>query len=128
MTSKSTTAKATSGNKSLMVQQHETDSPILPAAQLEKLHQFRPDIVDWVIKQTQVESEHRRDQDIRINRHIFIERILGQIFALVIGLSGIGVGGYIAVKGEAAAGATIASISITGLAVVFLTGRSKAKQ
>jgi uncharacterized membrane protein len=127
MTNKSTTAKATSGNKSLTVQQHETDSPILPAAQLEKLHQFRPDIVDWVVSQTQIESEHRRKQDTKINTYIFIERVLGQVFALIIGLSGIGVGGYIAVKGEATAGATIASISITGLAVVFLTGRHSKK-
>lgn len=121
---KSTTARATSGNNSLTVQQHETDSPILPAAQLERLHQFRPDIVDWVVTQTQIESEHRRDQDKTINKYIFIERVIGQIFALVIGLFGIGIGGYVASHGEATAGATIASISVTGLAVVFLTGRA----
>lgn len=124
MANKSTTAKATSGNNSLTVQQHTTDSPILPAAQLEKLHQFRPDIVDWVISQTQIESEHRRKQDTKINRYVFVERILGQIFALVIGLSGIGAGGYVALHGEPAAGGTIAGLAITGLAAVFLTGRA----
>jgi len=109
----------------LSAQQQETDSPIIPVAQLEKLHLFKPDAVDWVIKQTQIEAEYRRSEGKRINTLVFIERLVGQIFALTIGLAGIGVGGYIALKGEAAAGGTIASIAITGLAVVFLTGRSK---
>lgn len=117
-------AKATGRHGSLTVQQQETDSPIIPVAQLERLHQFKPDAVDWVIKQTQIEAEYRRDEGKRVNTLIFTERLIGQIFALLIGLSGIGTGGYIALKGEAGAGATIASIAITGLAVVFLTGRT----
>ena len=125
MTSKSTTARVRHRGGDLTVQQHETDSPILPVVQLEKLQQFKPDAVDWVINQTQIEAEHRRKEDKRVNTFIFIERIFGQIFALLIGLSGIGAGGYIALNGQPWAGATIASFAITGLAVVFLTGRSK---
>lgn len=125
MTNRSTTAKATNRlGSSLTVQQHETDSPIIPVAQLERLHQFKPEAVDWVITQTQIEAEHRRKESKRINTLVFIERLLGQIFALLIGLSGIGAGGYVALKGEPWAGGTIASFAITGLAVVFLTGRT----
>ncbi len=127
MTSKSTTARVRDRNRELTVQQHETDSPIIPVVQLERLHTFKPDAVDWVIKQTQIEADHRRKQDNRINVFIFIERILGQIFALLIGLAGIGAGGYIALQGQPVAGGTIASFAITGLAIVFLTGR-KPKQ
>lgn len=109
----------------MTVQQHETDSPIIPIAQLERLHQFKPEAVDWVISQTQIEAEHRRTEDKRINGYIFVDRILGQIFAFIIGMSGVSGGAYVAVNGQPWAGATIASLAITGLAVVFLTGRNK---
>ena len=80
--------------------------------------------MDWVIQQTQIEAEFRRTENKRTNGFIFIERILGQVFAFLIGSGGIAAGGYVAIHGQPWAGATIASIAITGLAVVFLTGRS----
>ncbi len=109
----------------LTVQQHETDSPIIPVAQLERLYSFKPEAVDWVITQTQVEAEYRRSEGKRVNTFIFIERLIGQVFALLIGMAGIGGGAYVAIQGEPWAGGTIASLAITGLAVVFLTGRKK---
>jgi uncharacterized membrane protein len=118
-----TTANMRERGKELTVQQHETDSPVIPIAQIEKLHQFRPDLVDWVFTQTQIEAEHRRAEVKRINKFVFIERIIGQIFALLIGLAGIIGGVYAAINGQAWAGGTIASLAITGLAAVFLTGR-----
>lgn len=121
MSNKSITAnKNKDGDQS--IQLNETDSPIIPIAHLERLHQFRPDIVDWVIKQTQAEGEHRRSESTRVNTFIFIERIFGQVFAFLIGLAAIAVGGYMALHGQPWAGATIASIAITGLAGVYLIG------
>src|SRR6266702_2812435 len=118
--SRHTTARAKEGNKELTVQQHETDSPIIPVAQLHELNEFKPEAVDWVIQQTQVEAEHRRAESHRVNTLVFTERVIGQVFALIIGLAGIGCGSYVAVNGQPAAGGTIASLAITGLAVVFL--------
>ncbi|WP_367025785.1 hypothetical protein ABZN20_15120 [Methylococcus sp. ANG] len=109
--------------KELTLQQHDTDSPIIPVAQIERLHQFRPDLVDWVFHQTQAEAEHRRTETRRVNTFVFVERLLGQIFALLIGLAGIVGGVYAAINGQPWAGGTIASLAITGLAAVFLTGR-----
>ena len=77
--SRQTTTAARDRDKAVVLHQSETDSPALPVAQLEKLHDFRPDIVDWVKDQTQIEAEHRRSQNSRINMFVFIERILGQI-------------------------------------------------
>lgn len=125
MANKSTTARVNRRDGELTVQQHETDAPIIPVPQLEQLHQFKPDAVDWVIQQTQVEAEHRRREDHRINTFIFIERVLGQVFALLIGLAGIVGGAYVAINGQPWAGGTIASLAITGLAAVFLTARGK---
>lgn len=127
MANKSTQVNISNRHGRLTAQQQETDSPIIPVAQLERLHQFKPDAVDWVIKQTQIEAEHRRTEGKRVNTFVFIERVVGQIFALLIGLAGIGVGGYVALHGEPGAGGTIAGLAITGLAAVFLTGRA-AKQ
>lgn len=109
----------------LSVQQHETDSPVLPVAQLERLHKFKPDAVDWIIRQTQIEAEHRRAESKRVNTFIFIEKVIGQVFALLIGMAGIGYGAHVAVQGQPWAGGIIASLAITGLAAVFLTGRVK---
>jgi len=125
MANKSTTARVSSREGNLTVQQHETDSPIIPIAHLERLQAFKPEAVDWIINQTQVEAEYRRSEGKRVNTFVFIERITGQVFALLIGVAGIGVGGYVALHGQPVAGGTIASLAITGLAVVFLTGRSK---
>jgi hypothetical protein len=128
MTNRHTNAKVTQqkdGNRELTLSEHETDSPIIPVAQLERLQVFKPDAVDWVISQTQIEAEHRRKETSRINGFIFTEHIIGQVFALIIGIGGIGAGSWVAIIGQPWAGGTIATASITGLAVVFLTGRKK---
>ena len=118
-----TTANLRDRDKELTVQQHDTDSPVIPIAQIAKLHQIRPDLVDWVFTQTQTEAEHRREEVRRVNGFVFVERIVGQVFALLIGLAGIIGGVYAATNGQPWAGGTIASLAITGLAAVFLTGK-----
>jgi uncharacterized membrane protein len=120
---RSTTARVRNRQNEVTLQHHETDSPILPVAQLEQLQTFKPDAVDWVIQQTQIEAEHRRSENKRVNTFVFVERLIGQIFALLIGLSGIVGGSYVAIHNQPWAGGTIASLAITGLAVVFLTGK-----
>ena len=128
MANRHTNAKVTQrkdGNRELTLSEHETDSPIIPVAQLERLQVFKPDAVDWVISQTQIEAEHRRKETSRINGFIFTEHIIGQVFALIIGIGGIGAGSWVANSGQPWAGGIIATASITGLAVVFLTGRKK---
>ena len=125
MANKSTQARVRHRDGEMTLQQQETDSPIIPIGQLERLQRFKPEAVDWIIQQTQIEAEERRRERRRLNTLLFVERTLGQFFALVIGLAGIGGGAYIALQNQPWAGATIASMAITGLAVVFLTGRIK---
>lgn len=125
MANRSTTARANRRTGDLTVQQHETDCPILPVPQLESLHRFRPDAVDWVIRQTEIEAEHRRRETRRINTYVFVERLAGQVFAFLIGLAGVMGGAYVAVMGQPWTGGIIASTALGGLAVVFLTGRKQ---
>jgi hypothetical protein len=128
MTNRHTNAKVTrrrDGQSEVDFSEHETDSPIIPVAQLERLQTFKPAAVDWVINQTQIEAEHRRKETSRINGFVFIEHVLGQLFALAIGLTGIVGGSYVALNGQPWAGGTIATAALTGLAAVFLTGKNK---
>lgn len=111
----------------LTVQTQETDSPILPVAQLEQLHAFRPDLVDFVIEQTKLEANHRRSRDNRVNIFIFVERMFGQLAAIVVAALGIGGGIYTGLHGQPILGGTIATVTIGTLAVAFLH-RNHAKQ
>jgi hypothetical protein len=118
-----TTANVRERGKDITLQQHETDSPVLPVAQIEQLHHFRPDRVDWIFDQTQIEAEHRRSENRRINTYTFIERILGMVFALTIGLAGILGGLYAAIQGHDWLGGVVATVTVGTLAVGFLKGR-----
>lgn len=79
----------------LMIQNQEIDAPVLPVDQLERLNAINPNIVDWVIRQTEQEANIRRKRQIRIDAFVFIERLLGQIFGLSIGIGGILGGAYV---------------------------------
>ncbi|HEY5993551.1 MAG TPA: hypothetical protein VIU46_03015 [Gallionellaceae bacterium] len=99
------------------------DMPLLPVDQLERLHAIKPDAVDWVIRQTQIEAEHRREETARVNGFILLERLLGQFLALLIGAAGILGGSWVAVNGQPMAGAAIAVSAIAGLTVVYLAAK-----
>ncbi|MGI9347123.1 MAG: hypothetical protein ACR2PV_03970 [Gammaproteobacteria bacterium] len=122
---KSKTASIKKDNAELMIRHSETDAPIIPVENIERLHGFRPDLVDWLINQTQTEASHRRRRETRIDFFIFTHNILGQIFAFIIGLAGVMSGAYIVVHGHALIGSIIAGITIVGLVAVFLTGKKR---
>src|SRR5512135_1898590 len=77
----------------------DADSPILPVEQLEGLRKIKPDAVDWVFQQTQLEAEHRRAETKRVNDLVFAEHLLSQLSALIIGASGIWGGSWVAANG-----------------------------
>lgn len=122
--SRQTRAELENAKGRLTVSNHDSDAPILPIGQIEQLHKFRPDLVNWMFDQTKLEAEDRRREVRRINTFTFIEHLIGQVFALLIGVAGIGGGVYAAINGQPLAGGTIATAAITGLAVVFVKGRS----
>lgn len=70
-----------------------------------------------MLQQTQIEAEHRRGEERRVNTFIFIERLTIRF----IGLAGV-VGGVVAIiYGYSLIGGAMASLAIAGLAV-FLKG------
>lgn len=127
MGSKAVQAKATNRNgDQLMVQAHESDALLLPVEQLERLHHFRPDLVDLVIEQTTAEAKHRRRQDVVVNRFIFVERVIGQLSAIIVASLGIAGGIYAGLNGQPWLGGTIATVTIGTLGVAFLSRGAKA--
>ena len=115
---------------SLTVTNHSLDAPLLPVADMERLHHFRPDLVDFVIEQSRIEAETRRSELIRANdnviatnRYVFIENILGKIFALLIAVLGVGGGVYAGIQGHDWLGGTIATVTIGTLAVAYLSNK-----
>jgi hypothetical protein len=112
----------------LVVQDSHSDSPLLPIAGIERLHNIRPDRVDWVFEQTQIEAEKRREEQHRVNTLLFmetvfafVEHMFGRLLAFSIGIGGIGRGVYLRMNGHEWLGGTLASLTIGTLAVAFLT-------
>jgi hypothetical protein len=124
MANHQTTVQAKTNGGELTLSQHSTDSPILPTAQLERLHSFRPDKVDWVFDQTQQEAEHRRTQDRRVNVFIFVERIVGQVFGLLVALAGLAAAAYMATHGAPTAGAVVGGTTLVSMVTAFIVGRT----
>jgi hypothetical protein len=104
----------------LAVDTHESDSPILPAVQLERLHQFRPDLVDFVVDQTKQEAEFRRATTQRRDRFMLTERLFGMVCAVIVCTIGVVGGGYVGLHGQPVLGGTIATAALGTLAVAFI--------
>jgi hypothetical protein len=75
-----TNVRAKNGDTDISLTHHQSDSPLLPVAQIERLYQINPVRAEWVFDQTQIEAENRRDL------LIFTERMTGLF--IVAGLCG----------------------------------------
>lgn len=100
-----------------------TDAPLLPIDQIEKLQQIAPNRVEWVFEQTQLESDHRRAEVKRVNTLIFVERMAGLVFALLIAVLGLGLATYLAVLDKNFVASVIGGATLVGLVVAFLGGK-----
>lgn len=121
MASKNTQVKARNNRgEELHLSQSQSDSPILDVNSLERLQQFRPDIVDFVIQQTAAEAEYRRAETVRVHTFTFIERLGGIIVSVLICLFGIFGSIYAFKNGSEKLAMTIAAVCIGTLAVAYL--------
>lgn len=122
-----TTAKVKNKDNELTVSQSTTDAPILPIAQIDRLHAILPERVNWVFDETQKEADYRRTETTRLNTLTFVERIVGQIFGLIIGVSGLAAAVYAATHGAQTAGGIIGGTTVVALVGAFVYGKSKDK-
>jgi hypothetical protein len=108
----------------MVVQDNHSDAPLLPIAGIERLHAIRPDRVDWVFEQTQIEAETRRKEQSRINTFLFVESMAGIVAAASIGVCGIVGGIYAGLQGHDWLGGILATATIGTLAVAFLKSQN----
>ena len=103
------------------IQQTSTDSPILPAANLQQLQQIDPKLVDWVVEQTKVEADHRRKNERQINTFIFIERMSGVIAGAGVAIFGLAVSAYLILHGHDWAGVAVSGTTLATIVTVLVT-------
>lgn len=120
-------AKDSDGNE-VAVQSTQSDAPIIPIGSIERLHSIRPDRVDWVFEQTQIEAETRRIEDHRVNTFVFIERMAAMVVSAAIGICGIVGGIYAGLNGQPWLGGIISTATIGTLAVSYLKRPQKKQQ
>ena len=120
-----TRVNAQDGSAKFDITHHETDSPLLPVAQIERLHSFAPDRVQWVFDQTEKESEFRRNHTLMVSKMVFVERILGKLIAAGVCCIALYAAYFTALAGHDAPAVAIGSTAVVGLAVAFLNNRTK---
>jgi uncharacterized membrane protein len=124
MSSRHTEIQAqTRDGDSLQVASHETDSPILPMSQLQALQEFRPDLVDWVVRRTEEEAHARHRQEATVNRFIFVERMSGTLGGIAIAIFGLATSAYLALHGAEWVAGIMAGGTLVALVSVIVRGR-----
>ncbi|HJV73132.1 MAG TPA: hypothetical protein VJ654_02835 [Noviherbaspirillum sp.] len=98
-----------------------TDSPILPTADLIRLHELDPKLVNWIVEQTELEAEARRTENRRINLYVFIERISGVVAGAFVAVFGFLIGGYLVLQGHDWAGVGICGTTLVSIVSVLVT-------
>ncbi len=121
MATKNTQVKAKNsvGNE-FSLSHSQTDSPIIDVNGLERLNSVRPDLVDFVIKETGEEAKNRRKREVKIDWFTFIERMGALLLAAGMAVGGIFGSIYAAMNGYEKLSWIIASTCIGSLAIAFL--------
>lgn len=121
-----TTAQVKSRDNTLTVSHHETDAPLLPMAQIERLREILPEKVDWVFEQAKAEGDFRRSETRRVNLFKFVDRMAGIVSGFLIGIIGLGVAAYLSMHGHDWVAGVIGGSTVLGLVSVFVIGQVKA--
>ncbi|MEK8025023.1 hypothetical protein [Pseudaquabacterium rugosum] len=120
MANKQTRVESRKGDSHVALTQHESDAPIVPVAQLERLHAFRPDLVDWVARQTEIEAAERRARDKRVDYMILAERMFGKICVVAISAFCVYIAYRLAMSGHEWPAVAIGTTAAVGLATALL--------
>lgn len=123
-----TQINAKSKEHELTVQDHESDSPLLPISQIERLHTIRPDKVDWIFEQTEAESIARRKQAARINTFIFVERLIGLLLGFTVAIAGMGGAIWLAYMEREIAASVIGGTTLVSLVSTFVVSSKRKNQ
>jgi uncharacterized membrane protein len=109
--------------------------PLPPPALLQQYNLVFPGAAERIVAMAEREATHRQDIErglvelqITDSQRRFSESRFGQICALLITLSGMGVGAYTALHGHEIAGSILGVGGIGGIVTTFILGRPKQQQ
>lgn len=100
-----------SGNQIRAVSQ-ENDFPLPPVEELERLHGFRPDLVDKVVEMTAEEGRARRARLAKIDRNIFVQNLVSSIGAILVAIIAFGGSIFLAIHGHDMAAFGIVGVTL----------------
>ncbi len=95
---------------------------------LEAYNQVAPGAADRIIRMAEQQASHRRQIESSVVQAATREALLGQIFGFLIGVTGLLAAAYIAVHGQGAVAAIIATVDLVALVGVFVYGRESQKK
>lgn len=110
------------------LQHTTTDSPLLPAANLEHLKQIDPSLVSFVVEQTKLEADARRKANVRVNWFIFLERIAGVLMGGIVAIIGFVIAAYVILQGHDWAGVGLCGATLTTIVTVLVTKQRMTKK
>ena len=122
---RSTEAKVSSSDRQVTVSQHDTDAPVLPISQLERLKVIHPERVDWVFEETTKEAGFRRSETSRVNTLVFVERLIGTLSGLIIGCVALFTAYHLAMADHEVVAGIIGGTTVVGLVSAFVIGAKR---
>ena len=119
-------------NPTLLQQRFQFVGPLPPPGILEQYEKICPGTAQRIIDAAHAEGLHRQklesqslDANIEAMRRQFAEARLGQVFALIIAITFVVVGGYVAIKGQPWSGTILGGVGLGGIVTAFIVGRHR---
>ena len=102
--------------------------PLPPPEVLDKYNQIIPNGAERIMAMAEKQSSHRRQLEKTVITTDSRNSLLGIIFALIIGLATITIGGIVIYAGHGFAGTFLGSAGLTGLVSTFIYGTRQRRQ
>lgn len=112
--------------KKVVTHHRQFSGPLPPPSMLEAYDKVVPGAAERILTMAESEAKHRHNIENSLIKAESREIHLGQIFALIIGLTAILSGTYAATHGAPLAGTLIGAGGVIGLVTVFILGRKAA--
>lgn len=99
------------------------EGPIPPPEYIEQYNRHIPNGADRIMTMAEKQADHRREMERIIVTGQQKQSSRGQIFGLLIGIFGLGVGAVVTLKGHDYVGGGIAGATVVSLVYAFFTGQ-----
>ena len=104
----------------LEIIQRDDNNPLPPIEALERLHQFRPDLVDHAIRMAEDEAKDRREKESKVLKYTQRDNLLSQIFAFIICIFAVGTAGWLGYIGREYAAFAVCGVPVAIIVSSFL--------